>query len=108
MKTLNTTIALSLAAVVLAFLPACQSPGMAQSGAEPTSAVMCDKCRTVWVKRAVSVGSPGKPGSYMALRDQKAMQCPDCENAIVTFFKTGQLKHHCSHCGGTMTHCVAH
>lgn len=74
---------------------------------EVSSAITCDKCKTVWVKRAVPGGASGK-GSYYALRSVKTMTCPDCESAIVNFLKTGQLKHSCSNCGGTMTHCTSH
>ena len=73
-----------------------------------SSAVTCDKCKTVWVQRPVGIpGSAGKGGFY-GLRDVKTMQCPDCESAVATFFRTGSLKHSCSHCGGTMTHCTKH
>lgn len=77
--------------------------------ADASSAVTCDKCKTVWVKRPVpQIGSSGKGGGYYALKDTRTMVCPDCESAVATFFKTGSLKHSCSHCGGTMTHCVTH
>jgi ribosomal protein S27E len=36
------------------------------------------------------------------------MTCPDCELAIANFWKTGQMKHTCSHCGGTLAHCTQH
>jgi hypothetical protein len=94
---------LALAAVLP--LVACQTT---QSTSSVTSAVMCDKCQTVWVKRPETVGPPGKGGSYVALRTRGTMTCPDCQSAVVTFFKTGQLKHSCSHCGGTISHCEAH
>jgi hypothetical protein len=38
-------------------------------------------------------------------RDAKTMVCPDCHSAMENFFKTGSLKHTCTHCGGTMTIC---
>lgn len=73
----------------------------------PPSAVSCDKCRMVWVESPRS-GAQGKQfGAYVPVKT-RVMVCPDCESAIVTFFKTGQLKHHCSHCGGTLTHCMYH
>ena len=72
-------------------------------------AVMCDKCKTVWVKRPTHIGGVDKGGGGVTTyRDAKVMKCPDCENAIVTFVKTGQLQHRCTHCGGTMTHCTVH
>lgn len=76
--------------------------------ADSTSALTCDKCKTVWVRRPVQVGSSGKGSPFYVLRSEKAMDCPDCESAAATFFKTGTLKHHCSHCGGGLTHCTSH
>lgn len=69
-------------------------------------AVTCDKCKTVWVK--VPVTSPGGKGQITTYRDVKKMECADCENAIVTFFKTGKLHHECKKCGGELTHCEEH
>ena len=72
----------------------------------PTSAITCSKCKTVWVS---TPGGGGKPGSgYYALRSSKQMVCPGCQDAILTFLRTGQLKHHCNICGGTLDHCTAH
>ncbi len=83
-------------------MSSCQSTGGATAGAD---AVTCDKCKTVWVKTA----SPGPGGKgYMTYSNQKSMNCPDCQSAVTTFFKTGQLKHTCTHCGGAMTHCTQH
>ena len=41
-------------------------------------------------------------------RDSKTMICPDCTLAIANFWKTGQMKHTCTHCGGALTHCTQH
>lgn len=99
MKT-NTKLTAITAAIVAALtMVSCQSTSPSASG----SAVMCAKCKTVWVKTATTVGPPGK--GYIAYRDAKTMTCPDCESAVTTFFKTGSLKHHCAHCGGTLVHC---
>lgn len=65
-------------------------------------AVMCDKCKMVMVKVA-SQASAKNP--TLVYHDVKTMQCPDCHSAMENFFKTGSLKHTCSHCGGTMTVC---
>jgi hypothetical protein len=81
----------------------CESTGAGDTAGR--SAVSCDRCKTVWVQRVSQAGGIGKSGSAIIYRNEKAMQCPDCENAIATFFKTGKLKHHCDHCGGTMIHC---
>lgn len=90
--------------LVVLTMASCQSTG---NTAADGPAVMCDKCKTVWVKRPQQTGISNK-GGMISYRDEKVMQCPDCENAVVTFFKTGSLKHHCSHCGGTMNHCTTH
>ena len=87
-------------------MTSCQTTGGTM---DPGTAVMCDKCKTVWVKRPSNIGGVGKGGGGVTTyRDAKVMQCPDCENAIVTFVKTGQLQHRCTRCGGTMTHCTVH
>jgi hypothetical protein len=100
----NTRLLTLLGSLGLAtLLPSCQTTG-ASAG---TDAVMCSKCKTVWVKTPVQGGPPGK-GGYTVYRDTKTMTCPDCESAVVTFFKTGSLKHSCAHCGSTLTHCTTH
>lgn len=82
--------------------------GMAGSASSVgTEAVMCDKCKTVWVRKPETIGSPGR-GQFTILRDSKTMTCPDCQLAINNFWKTGSMKHVCSTCGGTMTHCTQH
>jgi hypothetical protein len=95
---------LSIAASVLAAvgLTSCQSTTV--SSAE--SAVMCDKCKTVWVKTPATPNITGRPATIF--REHQTMQCPDCEKAYITFVQTGSLKHHCSRCGGTMSHCTTH
>jgi hypothetical protein len=60
-------------------------------------AVMCDRCRTTWVVRSETAGK------LVRYTRQKAMVCPDCESAVMHWFKTGELKHACSHCRGKMT-----
>lgn len=75
-----------------------------QSFAAPPKegAVMCDKCKFVIVKDPIHIGVRGQTIMY---QDRKSMVCPDCVSAVENFFKTGKLKHTCSHCGGTMTVC---
>ena len=70
-----------------------------------TEAIMCDKCKTVWVSKPTTIGSPGRMQTII-LRDSKTMTCPDCSLAIANFWKTGSMKHTCSSCGGTRTHCT--
>lgn len=102
LKTRILILAGSLGLVTL--LPSCQSTGTSTAG---TEAVMCDKCKTVWVTGPTTIGSSGR-NPVTVWRDVKTMTCPDCESAVTTFFKTGSLKHACSSCGGTMTHCTQH
>ena len=103
MKTLTKTLLLTGILGLAGLMTSCQT-----APADATSAVTCDKCKTVWVKRPVQVGPTGKGGGFYVLKDTQTMACPECESAVVTFFKTGSLKHHCSHCGGTMVHCTSH
>ena len=98
------TFKIAILALIALPMVACQTTGSA-----PGKAVMCDKCKTVWVSRptSISAGTKGGPG-YIVYRDVKSMECPECESAVATFFKTGSLQHRCKHCGGTMTHCESH
>jgi hypothetical protein len=75
-----------------------------QSFASPPKdgAVMCDKCKMVMVKVANPTSSKSPTVTY---HDTTIMVCPDCHSAMENFFKTGKLKHTCTHCGGTMTIC---
>lgn len=59
------------------------------------NAVTCDKCKTTFVNISHT--------TYRHNEQMKVMTCPDCESAVENFFKTGHLKHHCNHCGGSMT-----
>ncbi len=82
--------------------------GMAgMAGSAGTQAVMCDKCKTVWVRKPETIGSPGRFQTII-YRDSKTMTCPDCQLTADNFWKTGSMKHSCSHCGGTLTHCTQH
>jgi len=100
---------MKFALLALAFLPlgALQTASGADKAPDDDSVVMCAKCKTVWVNRPVTVGSSGK-GGVVIYRQEKAMQCADCESAVVTFFKTGKLNHDCKACGSELTHCKAH
>jgi hypothetical protein len=71
-------------------------------------AIMCDKCKTVWVSRP-AVTTPGSKGGagYTIYRKEKTMECKECESAVATFFKTGKLQEECKTCGSTMTKCEA-
>jgi len=103
MKALTKTLVLLGTIGILGFMTSCQT-----ASADAASAVTCDKCKTVWVQRPQQVGPGGKGSTYYVLKDTKTMACPDCESAAATFFKTGSLKHSCSHCGGGLSHCTNH
>ncbi len=96
------TIKIAILALIALPMVACQTTASA-----PGQAVMCDKCKTVWVSRPMPAGSKVNPG-YLAYRDVKSMECPECESAVATFFKTGSLQHRCTHCGGALAHCESH
>ena len=89
---------------LVTLMPSCQSTDTSTAG---TDAIMCDKCKTVWVRKPVSIGSPGRMQTII-LRDSKSMTCPDCTQAVSGFGKTLTAKHVCSSCGGTLTHCTQH
>ena len=91
---------------LITLLPSCQSTGSANSTAG-TEAVMCDKCKTVWISKPATIGSPGRMQTTI-LRNSKTMTCPDCQLVMDNYWKTGSMKHTCSHCGGTLTHCTQH
>lgn len=96
---------LALAVLALAFVHTSTFAAEEKdSGAEPASAVMCDKCTTVWVK----VAEKNHKRKVIRMSKEKKMACKDCQSAVETFFTTGKLKHECATCGGTMSHCEAH
>jgi ribosomal protein S27E len=82
-------------------LASCQAPS------HPTSAVTCDKCRTVYFKAPRSVAPHGK--GFVVLKDASRMECPDCENQVLAWVKTGRMTgHSCESCGGGLHHCSQH
>ena len=106
MKLKTRLLILAASLGVITILPSCQTAA-APATAAGTEAVMCDKCKTVWVNTPVSIGAPGRMQTVM-YRDSKTMTCPECQLAIANFWKTGQMKHTCSTCGGTLAHCTQH
>lgn len=105
MKLTTRLLILAASLGVITVLPSCQSTAAPTTAG--TEAVMCDKCKTVWVKTPMMIGSPGRIQTTI-LRDSKTMTCPDCQLAISNFWKTGSMKHTCSTCGGTLAHCTQH
>lgn len=77
------------------------SPKMSADASNKEQAVMCSKCQTVWVQRGYQEGK-----HVVAYRQDKQMVCPDCQSAIVTFFKTGKWQHTCKTCGENLSECA--
>ena len=76
----------------------------AQSSLEPSpQGVTCTKCQVTWVQVPTSNGKR-VTGYTWAKKDT----CPDCMDAVTTFFNTGKLEHSCKTCGGSMEVCQAH
>lgn len=101
-KLIRTTL-IATAAIGTLLLASCQSPSVA-----PTSAVSCDKCRTVHFMAPFTGYGPGNKG-IVSLKHADSMSCPDCENQVVAMLKTGSFtKHVCKSCGGTLRHCTQH
>jgi hypothetical protein len=75
----------------------------AQGATASTQAVTCSKCQATWVK----VPSTEK-GRIISYSNRKQMVCPDCKDAVATFFATGKFQHTCKTCGDSMELCEAH
>ena len=87
-------------------MTSCQAPARLLT---PTSAVTCSKCGTVYFRApALAASSPGGKG-FATLHDASHMTCPDCDNKVVAWVKTGTFTQHvCKSCGGAMKHCTNH
>jgi ribosomal protein S27E len=102
MKTL--IIIASLAAA--SFLSSCSAP--APVAAAPTSAISCSKCGTVYFKSPSTTAAAGGKG-YVVLKSSSKMTCPDCDNQVIAWVKTGAFTEHvCKTCGTTLKHCSSH
>ena len=71
--------------------------------AASTQGVTCTKCQATWVQVPTSNGKR-ITGYTWAKKDV----CPDCADAVTTFFNTGKLQHSCKTCGDSMEVCEAH
>jgi len=92
------TASLRLAAALAALAAGCAAPH-----SKPESAVFCPKCKVVWVEMT-DLDDPYR----MSTVQKQVMKCPDCESAVIHFFKTGELAHACSTCGSELVHCAEH
>jgi hypothetical protein len=103
MKTLTKTLLLTGMLGLAGFLTSCQAP----SGV-PTSAVSCNKCGTVYFKAPATNANAGGKG-FITLKPASRMDCPDCEDKVIAWVKTGSLtRHTCKTCDGALNHCTVH
>lgn len=63
------------------------------------SAVMCDKCKTVWVRKTVW-GNKG-----MTVRSVRTMVCLECDAMAERCLRGGTSGGPCASCGGTIAAC---
>ena len=70
---------------------------------KPEVAVFCPKCEMIWIETA-DLDDPYRLSNFST----EVMSCPDCESAVVHFFKTGKLEHACKTCGSELVHCTSH
>ena len=108
MKTLMKTLLMVGSLGVASLLTSCQS---GTTYVAPTSAVSCSKCGTVYFQAPATngVGAAGAKGGFITLRTASRMSCPDCENKVIAWVKTGSFTQHvCKTCGGAMSHCTSH
>jgi hypothetical protein len=82
-------------------LTGCQSTGSNRDVSGETAAVMCDKCKTTWVR------TPQRQGTKVTTyKSRQVMTCPDCKSAVANFFSTGKLESYkCISCGGELQTC---
>ena len=75
-----------------------------QSTLEPSpKGVTCTKCEVTWVQVPQSNGK-----RITAYTWAKKDVCPDCNDAVTSFFNTGKFEHTCKTCAGEMEVCEAH
>lgn len=102
--------ALAGLALGVGLLAGCQSnkPSPNAMGGTPSDdAIVCDKCKVVWVKQPTTVGG-GKSNVITGYTSRKQMVCPECKGAVQNLFTTGRFEHTCTACGGNMTGCAVH
>jgi hypothetical protein len=112
MKSVWKIMVLGLGLSAAVALGGCQSSGTAEGhhheGAAlaggSNMAAQCDKCQVTWVKVPTDNGKGRIVGYYLKKEDA----CPDCKDAVASFFTTGKLAHTCKTCGGNMSPCEGH
>lgn len=86
------------------FAVGCTSTNTPQSSLAPTDKGMtCTKCQVTWVQEPVSNGKR-VTGYQWAKKDI----CPDCRDAVQSFFASGKFDHTCKTCGDSLQICEAH
>jgi len=99
---------LALASLTLGmglFIMGCAANTPPQSSLTATpQGVTCTKCQVTWVKVPTNNGKGRIVGYTWAKRDT----CPDCMDAVTSFFNSGKFQHTCRTCGDTMEICEAH
>ena len=94
---------LTLAAFLVAGCTANKPPE--STLAPSTQGVTCTKCQVTWVK----VPASNQKGRIISYRWTKKDVCPDCMDAVQSFFNIGKLQHTCNTCGAdTMQICETH
>lgn len=104
-KVLVLSMFLLLGSFGVAALPGCQADDGIAATTRPSvagedRAVMCDKCKTVWVMRS---GTTSK-GMITYSRKPK-MVCSECSSSDASFFATGKIADTCKSCGGSLEPC---
>ena len=81
-----------------------------QSSLEPSAqGITCTKCQVTWVKIPVAAGGgQARYAGYTGYRWSKQDVCPDCMDAVTSFFENGKFQHTCKTCGDTMVICQRH
>src|SRR5262245_39892758 len=74
------------------------------SGANDAQAVVCEKCRTVWVRRPAT-----DEAWYMRWEEEgsNVTLCEGCKASGIAFMKTGTWDHACASCGKDVHMCKA-
>ncbi|MGE5609433.1 MAG: hypothetical protein ACM359_09275 [Bacillota bacterium] len=94
-----------VAIVGAALLTGCASNTPPQSTLTPTTqGVTCTKCQVTWVK----IPETNQKGRIVGYTWGKRDVCPDCMDAVQSFFNTGKFQHTCKTCGDALQICESH
>ena len=76
-----------------------QDAGNEAAAKTAESAVACNKCKTVWIRKTVW-GNKG-----LTVRSEKAVVCAECDATAERCLRGGKPGGACKGCGGTITAC---